>query len=241
LGNSIPVTSESEFERLLDHLGAEARHASDYWFLLRGLDTELEAMNEGFNQCEVFWGFVFHSLQDATVSRLCRLYDPHKDVLSLRRFLETVKKKLDYFSKDAFRRRVSNHPDVDGLVSKYQPPDTSKLNTEISSVTESDECVKRVVDLRNNFVAHRNADRVRLQAFASLPGLTNDEVGMLLKRARDLVAKYDFIYRRRLVSIEVSGADDYRHLLTLITKGQASILAEIEEDYPRARTRVQAP
>jgi hypothetical protein len=52
---AIPVTSEQEFERLLEDLSVEAARAVDPWRLLKGLDAALDDYVTEINQTPAFW------------------------------------------------------------------------------------------------------------------------------------------------------------------------------------------
>jgi hypothetical protein len=236
---AIRVSSEAEFERLLDHISIEAFRATDYWRLLRGLDAAIDVYGREFSQTRAFWGFTFNALHEVVLSYLGRLYDKTPGALSLENFLQVVKSCAPYFSEESFRRRLQNDPNVESLAAGTRTLDVSALEAEILGVSVNEPLVKRLHDLRNKYVAHRDANMVRLASLSSLAGLTVTDVETLLDRATQIATKYSLLYRRSCLSGKVVGADDYGDLLQLLKERLDLILAEREEEIRRLKALAQ--
>lgn len=237
---AILVQSEEEFERLLDRVSYDAYRAADHWRLLQGLDASVEEYGREFSQNQTFWGFAINAMHEAVLSYLGRLYDKTQTAVSLQRLLLTAKSHPGYFSEQAFRARLRHSLHVESLAKETRTLNMSELDDEIRSVSESDTLVKRLQNIRNKSVAHRDADMVRLATLSSLAGLNVTDVKALLERATGILFKYSMLYRASCLSESVSGADDYKDLLQLVKHSLDSITAAHEEEYRRAREWVQA-
>jgi hypothetical protein len=236
---AIQVHSEEEFERLLDRVSNDAYRAADYWRLLQGLDACVEEYGREFTQNATFWGFALNAMHEAVLSYLGRLYDKSGTAVSIQRLLLTAKSCPNYFSEQAFRNRLRDSPYVDSLAEKARTLNLPELDDEIRSVSTSDALVKRLQDIRDKFVAHRDANMVRLAALSLLAGLSAEDMETLLKRATNITFKYSSLYRASSLSSNVSGDDDYKDLLRLVKRSLDSIAATHEEEYRLAREQSQ--
>lgn len=216
----IQVSSEVEFERLLDEVILEANRAADYWNLVRGLDVEFDHFQMEFSQSPVFWSLTFRALYGTVLSYLGRVYDQTGGALSLGSLLMTIKKHPDYFSEKSFRRRLKDNPYVEGLAADMRPLDMSALDAEINRASSnSDHLVKRLQNVRNKVISHRDPQLVRLATLSELSGLTNDEVETLIERATRTANKYTIFYRASSFSEKIIGSEDYTRMLRLLKTG----------------------
>ncbi len=237
---AIRVTSEKEFERLLDHLSNEAHRASDHWHLLKGLEAASKRYRFEMRESLAFWNFTLNAHHDAVLFRLARLYDQDVGSLSLKRFLLTVRASVEYFSDGALRTRLKDNPFVEELLSRKLT--LSTLGGDIRRVSEDrDPLVHRLYKLRNESLSHVNPNPVRLGAASTLARLNGKEIQSLLDRACKIVNRYSLTYRASLLSAKVIGADDYNHLLDLIRRGRNSVIAEQEDEIRRFTSRQRRP
>jgi hypothetical protein len=230
--NAVRVVSEEEFERLLDHMTHHAHRAADHWQLLKGMEGATNKYAVEMHESRAFWSFTLYAHYDDVLFRLARLYDQEKSSLSLKRFLLTIKSNVEYFSQKAIAHRLRDNPYVEGLSSRKL--NLSTLGNDIRRVSaERDPIVSHLWNLRNRHVSHVDPNPVRLGTLPTLRGLKPQEIETLLKRACKILARYSLIYRASWVSSEVVGADDYIHLLDLVRRGRASVIAEHEEKIRR--------
>ncbi|MGA2878299.1 MAG: hypothetical protein ABSG13_05065 [Bryobacteraceae bacterium] len=234
---AIPVSSETEFERLLEHISIEAHRASDFWRLLKELDAAIDDHLVELNHSPVFWAFTFRALGDEALFHINRLYDKTAGVLSVANFLLTVKSNAVYFSEESFRLRMQGRAHLGSLAPSYRTLNFSAIDEEISLVSDSNPVVRRLHDLRNRYLSHRDASLVRLANFSSVTGLTPLEIDSLVERATDLVIKYGLIYRASSMSTQVVGADDFKHLLHLLKLGLGTLLAKRDEEFGELRAQ----
>jgi len=224
----IRVSSEVEFERLLDEVVLEANRAADYWNLVRGLDVEFDHYQKEFSQSLVFWSLIFRALYGTVLSYLGRVYDQTGGALSLGSFLLTIKKHPDYFSEKSFRRRLKDNPYVESLAADMRPLDMSALDAEINRASSnSDHLVKKLQNVRNKVISHRDPQLVRLATLSAFSGVTNDEVETLIKRATWTANKYSIFYRASSFSEKIIGSEDYTRMLRLLKTGLDSVNLDI--------------
>jgi len=214
------ITSREQFDRLIDHLAAEAARAGDHWYLWRGLDDAFDDYGKEINETPQFWQLTFRAHKDSVVLRLGRLFDLTKGALSLGNFLQTIHHHATKGALDSLGL------DVPGL-------DTAATLEELKSVSQTDPLISRLMRVRNQYLAHRDVSLVSSGSFSSLPELRREDIEMLLNRASQIGDKYCQLYRRPIVSPRFVGADDYKHMLRLLKLGLQPIEAEYAEETRR--------
>ena len=152
------IRSRAQFDWLLDHLQTEACRAGDNWHLRAALDAALVDYCREINQTPVFWQLINQALQDSVVLRLGRLYDPSNGALSLGNFLRTIQDPAGSRTLAALGLCVSGH-------------DIDSVEADLKNVSADDPVVSRLVEIRNRYLAHRQAHLVSSGTFASLPEL----------------------------------------------------------------------
>jgi hypothetical protein len=202
----IRIKSKEQFDWLIDHLVTETNRASDHWHLCRGLDAACGEYLKEIETTPVFWELTIRAHQDSVVLRLARLFDPAATALSIVNFLETI------------HRGVTNRTlaplglDVAGL-------DMAAIQDELRIVSDSDPLVSRLLEVRNDYLAHRNHGLVSCGSFSSLPVLREEEIQTLLSRALQIGEKYRRLYGRMLPARGLLGLEDYKRMLSLIRLG----------------------
>jgi AbiU2 len=213
------INSRATFDRLLDHLATEERRAGDHWYLWGTLDAAFDDYCKELNQAPQFWRLTRLALQDSVILRLERLFDPTNGALSLGNFLKTI------------HNHAGNHSlsslglDVPGL-------DTVAIQEELKRLS-NDPLISRLMQVRNQYLAHRQASLVSRGTFASLPELRREDIAALLNSASTIVDKYCRLYERPLMSVRFVGADDYKYLLDLLKVGLESIEAKHADEIRR--------
>ncbi len=211
---AIRVESEEEFESLLEDISIQVSDAFEPWRLLQGLDAAIPDHASEMNYAPDFWNLVFDSLYESVLSYLGRLYDSRTDSMSLGNFLHTVKSNRQFFSEDAFRRRLSSKPQIDTLASVVRTVDVRELEIEIICVSGNNPIVSCLHEIRNKRVAHRGGHMVRLGE--SLAGLTVLQIETLLRRASQITTKYGSLFRASSFATRRAGTGDYKDVLQLM-------------------------
>jgi hypothetical protein len=108
-------------------------------------------------------------------------------------------------------------------------------------MSDSNPLVSRLMEVRNQYLAHRQASLVSRGTFASLPELSRTDIEKLLNAAYEIGSKYCHLYgRKMLLSPRLFGADDYKHLLALLTLGLQSIEARRIAENNRLMSQILA-
>lgn len=201
------IKSKEQFDWLIDHLVTETNRASDHWHLCRGLDAASRGdYRKEIETTSVFWELTIRAHQDSVVLRLARLFDPRAKALSIVSFLNMI------------YRHATNHTlaslglDVAGL-------DTAAIEDELRTVSGDDPFVSRLLEVRNDYLAHRDYGLVRCGSFSSLPVLREEEIQTLLSRALQIGEKYRRVYGRPARARGPSGLEDYKRMLSLVRLG----------------------
>jgi hypothetical protein len=229
---ALSIGSEEEFIRLLEDISAEASHAVDPWELLKNLDAAGDQYALEIHQTPAFWHVTFTALHEAVLSYLGRLYDKTPGSLSIGCFLSTVKNYPQFFTEQAFRRRLQGNPHVDTLVERAQI-DSVTLESEIKSVSDQDALVRKLHNVRNKRVAHRDGNMVRLATMSSITGLTAGEIDTLIERGNGLVSKYGLMFRASFIASRIFGHEDYADLLRLVKQSIDFNTAQVEDEIRR--------
>jgi AbiU2 len=198
------IKSRDQFNRLVDHVVTETHRALDHWILWRDLDAAFDEYSQEVNQSPQFWQLTRRAHMDSVILRLTRLFDPTKGSLSLPNLLQTI-------------RHHVTAPAPTFLSPNVSEIDLVALDLELSSVSETDASVASLLDIRNQYLAHRQARLVGTGTL--LPPLERLTIELLLERASQIATKYSQLCGRPLVLSTLPGIDDYRHLLNLLRAG----------------------
>jgi hypothetical protein len=134
----IDVSDSSEFDRLLERLAKDIVEAA-FRHLHADLSASTDEFSREFAQSPTFWDLTFQALAEAAGARLIRVYDTHKDALSLQSWLETIKDNLHLFGAG----QGADSPDV--IRRGATPPRPEQLNRDVDSVTSADLLVKKLI------------------------------------------------------------------------------------------------
>jgi hypothetical protein len=200
------IKSRATFDDLLDHLATESRRAEDNWHFWGAIDTACVDCFRELNQTPQFWNATRRAFQDSVILRLGRLFDPNNGALSLGNFLTTIHKHAKENSLGSLGL------DVPGL-------DITGLEKELKTVSKDDPLVKALMEIRNEYSAHREAHLVARGSFSLLATLSQDDIRTLLNLSMRIVDKYCRLYNRPLVLIHFPERDDYKRMLKLLKVG----------------------
>lgn len=205
---AVRIKSRDEFYWLIEHMTDEAYRVRDNWEFLGAMDNASREYSIELNQTPGFWELTGRAHQDAVALRLGRLYDPHATASSLGNLLQTMKE---------------NAPGaVPAFPASMADLDMTQLDVEIAEVSSENPIVVKLLQLRNEYLAHRGTRHVTKGTFDSLPTLERDEISTLITRAIDLLRKYRerLGYRPRLWGHQV--AEEFESLISLIRAGLKS-------------------
>jgi len=220
------IKNSAEFEKLLQALAEEAMHANFFLKLFEDLQRATYEYLYEFNQANAFWGLTIQALTDATLIRLCRIYDTHPKAINLPNFLDTIKANLHLFDVDDFRRRLKDNPFVESLSQSARKPDVAQLDEDIKYVSDKNPLVQKLLIWRNNILAHRNAGNVikERNMVAEYPFSLKDATD-LLGRSTTIINHYSSLFREVTFSPQMVGQDDYMYVLSCM-RANSKRLAE---------------
>ena len=172
----IRIKSRSEFDWFIEHLTHETFRARDHWDVWKALEKSFKQYAVELNQMPNFWELTRRAHQDEVILRLGRLYDPHPTAISLGTFLATM-------TKHAGTSAAHFPPGVAKL-------DRAKLDQEMTSVSDRDPTINKLLTVRNEYLAHRGSHHVAKGSFATLPVLQRRDLAKLINRAIGILRKY---------------------------------------------------
>jgi len=223
----INLSNSDEFERLIDGLARDIVDAAIHYRLYRDLRDSVATFKQELNQSPAFWSLTFGAHLDSARARLFRAYDQRPGTLCLRNLIETIRENLDLFGPDGKIVKV--------FVRGASPPDLAELDRDLSLVVPSNPLVKKLVALRGNLYAHRNAENVarQLKIEERFP-LSYTDFDSLVQRAVTILNRYSQLFRFSTWSTRIVGHDDFRHVLKSvresISRHEEAILEEIRQD-----------
>jgi hypothetical protein len=104
----------------------------------------------------LFWDYTMRAHIDMVVLRLCRLYDPDSETISLPNFILTIEANLDLFSKAAFVERNKDSANLEWALQYNRDLNPKFLEEAKKNCSSKNPVVKNLLAMRNNFVAHLN-------------------------------------------------------------------------------------
>jgi hypothetical protein len=181
LFRTIRVKSNDELQRLLEHLLHEAHRAQTYWTLWGAIEQSVEEYGRELHLTPGFWEVTKRAYQDAVVLRLARLFDPHPSVISLGNLLRTIE------AEKSGRGTLT----LPGIVQV----NLHCLEKEVLSVSVESDPVRTLLGLRDEYLAHRNVQRIKDDTLHLIRTPQKRDIDTLFRRASGILTKY-----RRLLS-----------------------------------------
>jgi hypothetical protein len=213
----INIQSAEHFNKLLDALAGDIIDGELYFKLYKDLNEQIPQYTREFNESRTFWSLTRKALIDATLLRLCRVYDTTTESLSLCNLLDTIKVNLNIFDVEHFRDRLKDNPFVESLASTAVKPNIKELEQNIYTVSVQDPLVKSLVIWRHNIIAHTTAANVVNDIkVTDKYNITYNEISVLLNRATTILNKYSYLFRASTYSTQAIGHDDYLQVLNAI-------------------------
>lgn len=216
----IKIKNSDELKKLLDALALEIVDANIYYRLYSDLNDSIVDNWREFSQSNTFWSLTFNSLQDAMMSRLCRVFDQQSSSLNLFNLLETIKANIHFFKENHFRERLKDNAFVESLAKVDRIPIELQLDKDILFASNQNPLVRKLMIWRNNIVAHKGA-RVSLgeDKILSNNALSEEELKTLLDESFSIFNRYSSLYQALTWSRQIVGHDDYKSLLQFVKLG----------------------
>jgi len=202
---TVRIKTPDDFDRMLKALASDVVDAAIHLRLYKNLREAVPEYVRELNQSPAFWNLTFAAHFDAVLARLARAYDQHSSSLSLLTLVDSVSQ----------APRSPGTPTVS--------IDSAELRRDRQSVSPKDPLVKRLVSLRGNIFAHRNAANVIDSLGLEVRfGFSMQELDELSDRAVAILNRYGQILRRNTWSTKMVGHDDYLGVLKSV---RAAVLA----------------
>ncbi len=208
----IRLRSEADFRVLLVSVISDAQEASFHWRLHRLLRASIRRYVRELNEANAFWSLTINAHRDAALFRVARLYDPYGG-LGLPVLLDTIAHNLSMFDERSFRARLKDNPFVNSLAAGVRPPAPSQLRKDAVSVSSRDRLVLKLLDLRNQELAHRDPRVVVGRIASPRLALSDRQLGTLIGRAGRIVNKYSILFVAGSHLMRLMGDDDYLKVL----------------------------
>ena len=216
----IKVKNSDDLNKLLDALANEIVDANIFFRLYRDITSSIRENARAFSQSNTFWYFVFISLNESCLLRLCKIYDQENKSLNLFNLLETIKVNIGYFEKEQFRKRLKDNPFVNSLAESDTIPDKKRLEKDIIFARKNNPLIKKLLAWRNNKIAHIGA-KITLgydQILRDNP-IDQKEVESLLDKSHEIFNRYSYLFKASTYSRHVVGHDDFKSLLKFLNMG----------------------
>ena len=234
----INVKNSEDLNKLLEALAQEIVDANICHRLYCDLTLSIKENAKAFSQSNTFWNFVFLSLDDARIIRLCRVFDQESNSLNLYNLLDTIRANLHYFEKNHFRQRLKKNPFVELLARDNRLPDKEQLDKDVWFASQKNPLVKKLLLWRHNIIAHLGA-KVSLGYNRILRNnpLGKEEIEVLLDESFVIFNRYSSLYSATTYSRKVVGHDDFKSLLRFINLGLQKWDENIENEIKEIRRK----
>ena len=221
------VSASEEFARLLKALADDVVYAHIHWRMATDLGASLVQQPLVETQSQTFWYLTHKAHVAASLQHLCRAFDQEQSSLHLLSWLRTIEGNLHIFAVDAFKERLKTNPYVQSLAASAQRPDPAALALDIAACIATDPLVRKLTIYRGSTAAHRSKKlALRPRAAGQPPLLTDEDVGVLLSRAKTVLNRYSNMFSAEVHSTSMIGHDDYKY-----------IFQSVEENVTAARRR----
>ena len=235
------IKSSDEFDKLLNALSDELVHANIFFKLHVDLKSATTEYIREFNQSATFWTLTFQALLDASLFRLCRIYDTYPTSNSLPNLLDTIKGNLHIFDEANFRERLKDNPFVDSLAQSARKPDLKQLDVDIEYASAKNSLVRNLVVLRNNIYAHRSAGNIikEKDLRVNYP-LSINNITELLEKGMSILNRYSSLFRALSHSTQIVGHDDYKYVLSCMRSDLIRHEEELQAELKRYSNEVES-
>lgn len=200
ISKPIKVDTKEQFDRLCERIDKEVSHTIHHWKLLNDLHKSLMASGLEYSLSPTFWTLTLRAHYDTVLTHLSRVYDTNGQSLGLSRMLQTIQSNPAFYPEDDFRFSVD------------------ELCAEIQSVSIPDPDVNALKAVRDQALAHLEADFVVKDNDVVHRELPNEIIERLIKRASAITSKYSLIFTNGCYG-EMAGLDDFERVLVHLRDG----------------------
>jgi hypothetical protein len=219
-----------QLSKEIDALQSEVFHAKVHFDIFNGLRDSSAAYLRVIRCSPCFWDFTMQAHIDATVIRLCRIYDKHRAAFHLSRFLqESLQKNPNLFSEAPFKTRLKGQTnrDIDHLVKYPRNLNYDQLKRDLWFCSEDNPLVAKLRQWRDKIVAHANYEEVLKQAepLSKRCPLRYEDLQTLIDEAFSIVNSYSSLFRASIHSTEFASKQHTDYLFVL-----KAVLAHLDSE-----------
>jgi len=202
------ISTEGELHAALHLLADDVQVAAIHHQLATDLSAAVPQFVRELNEARAFWSLTMYAHLSEVRTRLCRVYDQHPGAIGLSTWLAAA--------------------------SKLVPLDKVALAADQREAGKTAPVVKKLIQLRNNVVAHTAGSPVSRRELERAFGLTFEESDLLVKRAVRIVNDYGQRLLRNTWSTRIVGHDDYLSVLRAVKFHGEAIEASIQAEFDAA-------
>ncbi|HEY1528912.1 MAG TPA: hypothetical protein VGH51_22035 [Candidatus Angelobacter sp.] len=226
------IKNASEFHKLLFALAGELVDAHIHFTLFRDLSASRSEYCVEFAQANTFWSLTLEAHLDATLVRLCKSFDLHRQSLNLRTLVSTVKDNLHLFGEQDFRDRLKGNAFVDSLAATYRIPSTAMIQADLDFVSPNNPLVRKLTVWRDKHIAHRDPSPVlNPEELTGRYPLLFTDIDELLRGGLRIVNEYSSLFIATTHSSGMVGKDDYLTILKAVRDSLNRYEAMIEQEW----------
>lgn len=222
--------SSTELSKRISALSNDVVNANIHWKMRCDLINSLQKYPLVGPQSNTFWHYTLKAHATSTIINLCRIYEKRQGTLNLLEWLKTIQDNLNLFETSAFKKRLAGNEFVDSLALEARCPDKSTLEADIANCSPSDSLVKKLMDYRGDFFAHKNTDIAIGNKLIQAEQLPSDEdISALLERAITIFNRYSYLFQAETYSTNVIGRDDYKYIFSCVNSAVEKSRRETQE------------
>lgn len=210
--------SSTDLTKRISALSNDVVNANIHWRMRSDLINSLQKHPLVGAQSNTFWHYTLKAHATSTMINLCRIFEKRQDTLNLLEWLKTIQDNLSLFETTAFNKRLAGNAFVDSLATEARCPDKPTLDADIRNCSSSDPLIKKLMDYRGDFFAHKNTDIAIGNKPSQTEQLPSDEdITALLERAITIFNRYTRLFQAETYSISVIGKDDYKFIFSCVS------------------------
>lgn len=234
------VLTDKELANLFDSLFQDATTATHYLELICDINKAFNSYPNEFSVSNTFWYLSISALKEAMSVRLARLYIG-QDGLTLHRLLKDIKNHVHLFESKAFKERLKDNSFVDSLSEIERRPSLDEIVSDISSVCETDDLVKKLMIWRHNVYMHTSYSVAKgnKNILKDNP-ISEEQIRHLIDKALLVLNKYSSLFRASTYSRGIIGHDDFLWTLDLLRLGIERREQNIQAEFKRLEESIAA-
>jgi hypothetical protein len=147
---------EQKFQAIVEEITKDLSDAAERSFLYRKLIELIPNYDKEFNRYTTFWSIVLNSLLESSILALARAYDQNN--IGLRKLIKFSEENKGIFEAQKFKKRLQNknHPYAETCSQNFKIPQEKDFQQYLDQVHSNKELVKKLIQVRSNFIAHKN-------------------------------------------------------------------------------------